>query len=379
MPKTIVCIVEEDMTMNYLFVKEMMKGGDALMLIAQNRDIPKAKHFLGLFPTITKERKKICALAKDGDEDLWDTICRTIRSARKSHGDDVEYHVNLSGGTRLMSIAAQQVLSEVGAKFYFMPVDRNVIIHSQIDDENDNNDDIVSDIKYSLTVKEYLNINNISATFKTVQQPKAYTEGFLELFTNSYFSQNEHRIIAELRDLRNKDIRIPDIEGLSKLLEDIKFPISNARELSSTEIQYLTGGWFEEYIYYFVKNTIKPRDIVIGADVQRVGAISHNDLDVVFTMNNRLFAIECKTGVGVGKKPEKGEVSLYHKMVYKACALKESLLGLRSHAYIFSLNDDSGDRLRSTARNLGITFCDKSVAVSNEKLKNIFLNTKIYL
>ncbi len=368
MPKTIVCIIEEEMILNYLFIKELFNTGDKVFLISQQQYMPIAKRFQKLFPQVVFHS---IFLAKDGDEDLWDTICRTIRNSIKSFDNGDRYAVNLSSGTRLMSIAVQQVFEPFDSQFYFMPHDRNVIILSQIDDNNDNNDDEVIEIKHKVTIEEYFRVNDIETHHKQPTQSEEYTNHFLALFTQNMLSGKDFDILEKLRELRDKHIDTYEVEGLSDFLHYTGFTPVRADALSPIEIQYLTGNWFEEYIYHAIKRTIAPTDIAIGVDIKRKGSNQHNDLDVVFTHKNRLFAIECKTGVG--------RASLYHQIVYKACALKEALLGMRSNGYIFSLNEDHKDNLRMAARNMGITFCDRTYAQEPQRLKNLFLNPKMYL
>ncbi|MFI3266468.1 MAG: DUF1887 family CARF protein [Rikenellaceae bacterium] len=360
MSKTIVCIVEQEMILNYLFIKELCNNEDTVLLISQQKLAPLVAQFKKLFQQTTIDS---IILAKDGDEDLWDTICRTIRS-RLSRSEN--YAVNLSGGTRLMSIAVQQVFERFNSQFYFMPIDRNVIIHSQIDDNNDNNDDEIIDIKHRVSIEEYLRINDIKCTYSIPTQPKEYTQSLLTLFTDKLLSNNDYNIIAELSSNNKKFVEYSQVSGLSKFIRYIGFAPEQEGGLTKDEIKYLTGGWYEDCIYHNVKDMISPDDIATGVVIQRKKNHNNdiNELDVVFTLNNRLFVIECKTGVGKASK--------YHDTVYKACALREALLGMRSNAYIFSLNDDPNDRLKITARNMDIVYCDFTFSTQTSKLKDLF-------
>ncbi len=369
MSKTIVCIVEEEVIMNYLFVKELYERGDKVLFITQQRYLPQVEHYRLLFSYIPATHLQCIALAKDGDEDLWDIICRTVR-AGLSH--DEQYYVNLSGGTRLMSIAVQQVFEAFGAQFFFMPIDRNIIVHSQIDNNNNNDDDIISEISHQVTIAEYLKVNNVSCRTNEATQSEELAQHIYTVFTGNHLSGRDYDLLEDLRDLRNKKrVSLTEIAGLGQLVKLLCIESATAGELSSKEVQYITGGWFEEYIYYAIKRELNPTDVAIGVSVQRPGSEYPNDLDVVFTYKNRLFAIECKTGVG---KP-----ALYHQIVYKACALKEALLGMRSNAYIFSLNVDTGDRLQITARNMGITFCGRSYTDRPTRMQNLFQNPKNWI
>lgn len=367
MAKTLVSIIEEEAILNYLFIKELHEQGDKILLISQQRFAHLTKQFTALFPELNIES---ITLSKDGDEDLWDTICRTIR-AKLSREE--QYAVNLSSGTRLMSIAIQQVFERFNSEFYFMPHDRNVIVHSHIDDNNDNNDDEIIEIRHRVTIDEYFKIHDINSKSHTTTQSPEYSRHILELYTQNHLSSNDFEILDSLRRINSNFIEWSRIEGLERFIKYIGLDIQNHDGITKEEAKYITGGWFEEYILSIVDEMIAPDDIATGVVIQRKENHNNdiNELDVVFTLNNRLFVIECKTGVG--------KASLYHEIVYKACALRESLLGMRSNAYIFSLNDDPKDRLKITARNMGIVYCDRDFALQPSKLKNLFLNPHMWL
>ena len=134
-------------------------------------------------------------------------------------------------------------------------------------------------------------------------------------------------------------------------------------ELSKREVEYLTGGWFEEYVYYLVKKRIKPKDIALGVRISRNNVKHDNELDVIFTKGNKLFVIECKTGVHTEK--------LFNEIVYKLCAISEALLGVSCHSYIFSLKRDESNLLKMIAANMGLTFVDYDILTSRSKLRKI--------
>ena len=107
---------------------------------------------------------------------------------------------------------------------------------------------------------------------------------------------------------------------------------------------------------------LKPDDIAMGVHISN-GVIKHNnELDVCFIKSNKLFVIECKTGVSSEK--------LFNDIVYKVCALKEVLLGT-SNSYIFSLKKDRNGIWKKTAKYMGLTFCDWMSLTKLENLKRI--------
>ena len=58
-------------------------------------------------------------------------------------------------------------------------------------------------------------------------------------------------------------------------------------------------------------------------------------------------------------------------MVYKACALNEALLGIRSNSYIFSLNTDYNDIMDRMAKNMNINYCDQEFVFKHDLLKTL--------
>ena len=144
--------------------------------------------------------------------------------------------------------------------------------------------------------------------------------------------------------------------------KEIVKALSTTREkLNYKQIAWITGGWFEEYVYYRVQEIVQPDEIELGLHISRKGARLRNELDVVFIKNNRLFVIECKTGVETERK--------FNEIVYKACALREALLGVSCYSYIASLKPDSTDDLKKVASNMDITFWDHKIMT--EKLDEV--------
>ena len=197
---------------------------------------------------------------------------------------------------------------------------------------------------------------------------------FFDLFSKQRLSEMDYVTMELLRkyyrnrnyiNIRNLDnptnehtIAVP---GLSELLFHVGFVPRKEGVLRKCEIEYLTGGWFEEYVYYLVKKFLNPQDIAIGVEISRKGMKHKNELDVVFMKGNKLFVIECKTGVQTER--------LFNQIVYKACAISEALLGISSNPYIFSLKKDDKNEVKRISENMGITFVDNSILMSPTKLK----------
>ncbi len=375
MAKTLVNIITEDNPIPaYLFIKEMYQVGDRLMYISAKDTEDDLDALSDLFSVPATDIEEI-VLKNDMDEFTYEKICRAILG-HLNH--DVSYCVNLAGGTRYMALAVQQVFERFKADFYYVQVEENVIVKSIFDNSIYDNDDYFYPVRHRMTIAEYLRAHEIQHDLDDGShdpiRPREESEHFFKLFTQRGLTATDYETMELLRlNYRNKKrVQIktlessgyhqgPSVPGLSRFLYDIEFVPEEKGFLNQSELEYLTGGWFEEYVYYLVKKYLKPQDIAIGVKISRAGVRHDNELDVVFTKGNKLFVIECKTGVQTER--------LFNEIVYKLCAISEALLGMSCYSYIFSLKWDDTDVLKRIADNMGITFVDKDILVTPRKQK----------
>lgn len=375
MQKTLVNIITEDNPIPaYLFIKEKYEEGDRLMYISakDTEDDLDALSELFNVPALLIEE---IVLRHDMDEFTYEKICRTVVGYldHESH-----YCVNLAGGTRYMALAVQQVFEKFDAEFFYVQVEENVIVKSAFDDSIYNNDDYFFPIRHRMTIAEYLGTHGIVHDLQRDSHEPIRSEKdanhFFELFTQQKLSGLDYETMEMLRlhyrgrrrvNIKGAETSInpnrPPIPFLSVFLRDIGFVSDDKGVLSRSELEYLTGGWFEEYVYYQVKKFIKPHDIAINVKISRNGLRHNNELDVVFTKGNKLFVIECKTGVQTER--------LFNEIVYKLCAVSEALLGVSCHSYIFSLKKDDDNVLKRIAENMGITFIDYGFLTTPRKMR----------
>ena len=371
MGKTIVSIISDQTIPNVLFIKEMFQEGDKLMFISSKKMELKVKWIVNALGMADTTHITNIVLENTDDEERWNVMCNKIESYLSNNE---KYFVNLTGGTKYMDFAVSEVFEKFDSTIYYIPYPKNYILSPR------SLDNIL--IKTRLSVADYLTAYNIPFKCKSITQGEEYTSSFYNLYVNGNLSDEEKNILDKLRvyrsgkgskgnpisikelESREEDTeKKPSINGLSDFLTRVNYPIKN-NELSKYEIQYLTGGWFEEYVYFLINNRINPDDIQIGVEIQKSESTNINDLDVVFTKGNKLYVIECKTGVG--------SEGLFNQIVYKASALKEKLLGLSAKSYIFSLNPPIDDRLKSTAVNMGTNYIDLSDFTDDEKMDKLF-------
>lgn len=378
--KTLVNIITEDNPIPaYLFIKEKYEAGDHIMYISA-KDTEDDLEWLSMIDGVSSDYIEQIVLKRDTDEFKYEKICRVVKThIRKGE----HYCVNLAGGTRYMVLAIQQVFEKADSEFFYTNIEDNTIINSKFDDSIFDDDDYFFPIRYRMNIAEYLLAHELEHDVRksdhTPLLPYSHSENMFKLFSEGLLSNYDYKILETLRlNYRNrnsgvsvreimhpvKTTRTP-IPGIMKFLEMISVQPSQGR-LSHEQLEWITGGWFEEYVYYNVKQVINPDDIAIGVQIGRKGVKRNNELDVVFIKNNRLFVIECKTGVETER--------LFNEVVYKACALREALLGVSCHSYIASLKQDHADDLKNIARNMDIEFWDYTAMTKN--LKSKLLNIK---
>ena len=377
MSKTLVNIItREHPVAAYLFIKEFFEPGDRLLFVAANEDFDCITPLIKCLQ-INQEVVQRIVLRRDSDSYTYERICRVISSNAKK---DVEYYVNLAGGTRYMALSVQYVFSNFKATFFYTQTDQNLIVRTIFDNSIFDNDDVILPIQYKMNLSEYFEVYGLShdiANPKPMVSDEPQSQYMFELFSKRKLNNSDYKVMEVLREkYRNwKYININEVEttindtmvpipNLSKFLNYIKFTPAEKGILQHHELEYLTGGWFEEYVYYLIKNNINPDDIAIGVHIDGCTEIKHNnELDVCFIKNNQLFVIECKSGIASD--------SMFNEIVYKVSALKEVLLGVACHSYIFSLKKDPTGDLKKIAKYMGITFCDFDTLTREEKLKKM--------
>lgn len=383
MPKTIVNIITEDNPLPaYLFIKENYEAGDRLMYISARdteEDLDALSELFNVPATFIEE----IVLKHDIDEFAYERICRTVHDHLES---GVSYWVNLAGGTRYMALAVQQVFETFNTRFFYVQVEENLIVETIFNNNIYNDDDYFYPVRHRMSIAEYLRVHEIQNDLDTSNhhpiRSEAQAAHLFTLFSSQQLDRADYEVMELLRrHYRNRrnihiskvesfgDYQNPAIPHLSNFLAYIGFIPQIRDVLNHSELEYLTGGWFEEYVYYQVKKYVQPQDIALGVVVSREGVRHTNELDVVFTKGNKLFVIECKTGVQTER--------LFNEIVYKACAINESLLGVSCYSYIFSLKKDGNDLLKCIAANMDITFVDYGILTSPRKLRLVM--TKIGL
>ena len=130
---------------------------------------------------------------------------------------------------------------------------------------------------------------------------------------------------------------------------------------------WCNGLWFEEYVkmtLYHLKGSQRVKDFVSSARVRAAGVL--NELDAMFTARNRLFAIECKTSAMCGVNAAQNDhVSSY---LYKLDSLRDRLGGSFARAMLGSVRPLAAKDIER-ARNMNVSvLCGRDLLSLGDKL-----------
>lgn len=294
------------------------------------------------------------------ENDISDIISKLEGISEQFNNDDL-FLVNLTGGNKIMSLGVFQFFSQnnFNSEMFYLNIGSNILrqVYPLVSDE-------IRDkpLYYRLNVEEFLlcygaSIQNKHEIFTTVMD-KHYTQ----VFFDKQWSKNP--IIGKLRleDYQSKGIVFSNIPSplrneINEFLKLIGFKLKINDRLTAKEVKYLTGGWWEEYCFHYVKDKLNIQAPFIAIGLQNTK--TNNELDLSFVLNNVLYVFECKTTVF-----SKDDFEDY---VYKLAAIKDNKngFGITVKAYLvtnlFKMTNNQIDAtFKKRAEAFNVKLIDKS-------------------
>ena len=264
--------------------------------------------------------------------------------------EDADFSVNLTGGTKIMSIAAYEHFMDFGCRMIYIPIPKNEFITPYPIKKIGKSEPL----RLRLGIAEYLtaygleiiNENKLQHSINAANERKDISKWMAENYAN--LKTILTCLGDRLRNHRNEDsynltfkYDTQDSKGL-ELLNKMEFHCEGefaSKTLNKSEMQYLTGGWLEEFCFNSL-NELKGKgidDALININIRKTKTVE-NEFDVMFTKDNTLHVVECKSlDQGHDKKTD---------ILYKISALQKDL-GLRVTSFLLStstfLLDKKGD------------------------------------
>lgn len=361
MASILVLLVSDQTIPNFLFVKSFPNVDKYLFITTakmENKDLGIKREWISISSGISENRQEKIIVDPELKEDV---MSKLSLFSWESYDNII---VNITGGTKMMSIASYEFFKNRTDQIWYLPLGKN---QYHLCD----NSTIKKEVTYKMNVEEYLDCCGIFKKFDGYYEKEpVFDEEYVNKFYASYmnglisyenlenirvmFRSDKAPFAKEMNKRKRIDLNlIEDFEPINMFLKEINFPIEGGI-LTKEKMDFLTGGWFEEYTYYlFRKVTGLPAlNFKIGAVLNpkakaqdQVKYFTSNDLDIVFVNNNTLYVIECKSS---GMEM----TDLYNKTVYLGSALRK-YFGLNVKSILCTLSEMNEDKVQK-ANTLGI-------------------------
>jgi len=300
-----------------------------------------------------------------------------------------EIIANITGGTKIMSLGLFNAVASnnnLPVKIVYIPIGKNKIVdlsekcsdaeycepsfeitkrlsivqyfesngiqitHKDSDIFNDGFTDSFKHIEHAKLSKDvskfimqnYCNLKNFLASiYSVLENPKIdFNKNKSHIIdrTCNFLDDNHETSIKLIKKLFNfhylKHLTVTDSEGENKNLK-----INIKGEIAKHEYEFLKGGWLERFcfneLYELKEQSVLKKesvfnDIAINVNVRNIakGKEAENEFDVLFTYNNNLYMVECKSlSQGHDKETD---------ILYKISALQADLGRLTTKSFLAS-------------------------------------------
>ncbi|AEI14994.1 Domain of unknown function DUF1887 [Flexistipes sinusarabici DSM 4947] len=301
----LITMVSDQTVPNIVFVKEAIdKFGCNKFVFVTTKEMKEKNK--------TKNIQKVCNLSDESlqvlvvESDDFNDNLKKLNSLDIRNSDKI--YANLTTGTKIMSLALFEFAKNYvkSENLYYFTFGKDTFVN------------ILSGATYrvenKITIQEYLDAYGVNISNKDklqnkkecAEKRKELTYQIWNLFNNnpSEIKENAEKIRTYFNSSKvkgkEKKINIEELKtNASYFINKLNLNFDNeTKKRLKHWIEYLTGGWFEELIYFKTKEFLEIENneyIQIGMEIEHGGK---NELDVAVCYNNNLYYLECKTGLG---------------------------------------------------------------------------------
>lgn len=328
MKKTLVSLISDQLIPNLLFILEKQQEVDRHIFVTTKYTEGKgAAERLAQVAKINPDTWEKIEVIEDSLDDI------RFKLQAKNLPTSEKYLLNLTGGTKIMSIGVSRYFEEYDHESYYSPIGKNS--YKRIFPRDDDRERSFSNI---LSLSDYLAAYGFEILSSGI--PIWATQDL----ANRVYRTNLLKFRSEIKDLirwnlenRGKSYPVTQYSKLSKL-SSIVFDENPKTELTSPEIKFLISNWWEIFSFYKIKSDLNLSDDAIAINCHITRGQVENELDVVFVRNNKLYIVECKTGLGASDFKDR-----FNNAVYKMAAIRNNM-GLRIPGFLFILDPKVRER-----------------------------------
>jgi hypothetical protein len=336
MKRIIVSLVSDQTVPNILAICDMQPDELLFISTAEMEKRNKTAHILSALAGRGGDYGARHSLVTVAEDSLID--CHRKLDAWIVGREDADFTVNLTGGTKIMAIAAYEYFKDYGSRMIYIPIPKNEYV-APFPERLDG----ATALEARLSVADYLNAYGcrmLNAAKMKGFRDDALKRRALSSWLVEHYSRVKNLLIWLGGALRgHRDDREYLLEGEfsgasaeeRELLHRCGIGYEGGRMshlLPRSEIQYLTGGWLEEYCFCEAHDLLGRGidDVVMGCKIASPKG-TDNEFDVMFTRENALYTVECKS---LDQHEDKKTDALY-----KVAALQKEF-GLRVGSFFVS-------------------------------------------
>jgi hypothetical protein len=284
--------------------------------------------------------------------------------------------VNITGGNKIMSLAAYQVFNGFGFRCFYQTLQPNQLVW--LDDES-----VISNVGEKIKLDRYLAQYQFKVKTKielaeVPQTHKKYAHIVFKELKKNYDSTC--KIISKLNaHTAKKPLTPAELKRFSFLPEEELFlqHLSHETDIfklkgkaittdSENDRQLVNGGWLEVLCADLMRAMESVRDISVSVEIykstQRAKASTNQELDVMAMLKQKLLIAECKT-VNWKNTDDSSQA------IYKLSALSD-IGGLNTKATFISLyNLSDATKTRAAEHSIHI-ICGKDITSLDTQLLN---------
>lgn len=324
MKNLIVCILGYRMVPNIQFIKEM-RTPDTYFLFISNPEMEEdgIRDYIKKAFGIDRNELPPVVVDKYSSRELEEEL------AKRNFERFDKIRVNASEGSPVMLNITVEFFKDFAADIFFIP--DTIDFMFQVYPKRKRGS---IQIKKKIGLTEYVTSHGLEMRGGALSGlPFDYIQKYLKFYIRH--EGLNWRLLTTLRNYRYRKLKqkISSFAGLDIFLKEVDFPLADPDRvyISGEEICFLTGDWFEEFVYYRVKEEfgLSEDNIKTGITLTKEGTM--NEFDVMFFYNGMLYTIECKTSI------RNKESNIMNETIYKVKALQNNL-GYYSDSNIFTLS-----------------------------------------
>ncbi|MEA3505331.1 MAG: DUF1887 family CARF protein [Bacteroidota bacterium] len=336
MKRILISLISEQTIPNLKLINEFKTNVDSFIFVttkAMEEKLKNRSDWIIKAATISKNKIKRIVVNQNSMSDIEEKLFEIDVDS------SCEYIVNITGGTKLMSIAALNYFREFkNVKVFYVPIGlttyRQIYPHIDKPEKEFNN---------NISLKEYLNVYGLKILSSSNR-----------VYNYKLSKELMQKVISENSDFE----KIPAL-------------INAHNNYDEAMKAYYSGKWFEEYIYMTIKENLNLKTSEIATSVNIQNPNTKNEFDVMFVYKNTIYVVECKAYHGENNIKSKIENGLY-----KLGALDDDF-GLRANSIfittfnLFDYNKGINNTMIKRGIDLDVMFLQLKDIVNNKFLNKI--------